>query len=112
MLFLVPARESARAHENILYTGENGVAHIVISRPQVLNVLATPCDLTLASDEASFGQVGPKLGSVDPGFGTAYLTRALSGELESHAGVQDLCRRFCSSKTTRASERARPRSWP
>ena len=34
------------------------------------NVLATICDLTLAADTAIFGQVGPKMGSVDPGFGT------------------------------------------
>jgi len=39
------------------------------------NVLATVCDLTIASDKAQFGQVGPKVGSVDPGFGTAYLAR-------------------------------------
>lgn len=35
------------------------------------NVLAVICDLTIASDRAQFGQVGPKVGSVDPGFGTA-----------------------------------------
>ena len=39
------------------------------------NVLATLCDLTIASEKAQFGQVGPKVGSVDPGFGTAYLAR-------------------------------------
>ena len=39
------------------------------------NVLATVCDLTIASEKAQFGQVGPKVGSVDPGFGTAYLAR-------------------------------------
>ncbi len=39
------------------------------------NVLATLCDLTIASENAVFGQVGPKVGSVDPGFGTAYLAR-------------------------------------
>ncbi|HVV79784.1 MAG TPA: enoyl-CoA hydratase-related protein [Pseudolabrys sp.] len=39
------------------------------------NVLATVCDLTIASETAKFGQVGPKIGSVDPGFGTAYLAR-------------------------------------
>src|SRR5882762_3457963 len=39
------------------------------------NVLATICDLTIASEKAVFGQVGPKVGSVDPGFGTAYLAR-------------------------------------
>ena len=41
------------------------------------NVLATLCDLTIASDKAQFGQVGPKVGSVDPGFGTAYLARVV-----------------------------------
>ena len=41
------------------------------------NVLATLCDLTLAAESAIFGQVGPKMGSVDPGFGTAYLARVV-----------------------------------
>jgi len=39
------------------------------------NVLATLCDFTIASEKAIFGQVGPRVGSVDPGFGTAYLAR-------------------------------------
>ena len=39
------------------------------------NVLATLCDFTIASENAIFGQVGPKVGSVDPGWGTAYLAR-------------------------------------
>lgn len=41
------------------------------------NVLATLCDLTIAGESARFGQVGPKVGSVDPGFGTAYLARVI-----------------------------------
>jgi len=41
------------------------------------NVLATICDMTIASEKAQFGQVGPKVGSVDPGFGTAYLARVV-----------------------------------
>lgn len=41
------------------------------------NVLATLCDLTIAGESAQFGQVGPKMGSVDPGFGTAYLARVV-----------------------------------
>src|SRR5438477_7549521 len=36
---------------------------------------ATVCDLTIASEKAVFGQVGPRLGSVDPGWGTAFLAR-------------------------------------
>ena len=39
------------------------------------NVFATLCDLTIAADTATFGQVGPKVGSVDPGWGTALLAR-------------------------------------
>jgi 2-ketocyclohexanecarboxyl-CoA hydrolase len=39
------------------------------------NVFATLCDLTIAADTAVFGQVGPKVGSVDAGWGTALLAR-------------------------------------
>jgi len=39
------------------------------------NVFATLCDLTIAADTARFGQVGPKVGSVDAGWGTAFLAR-------------------------------------
>ena len=39
------------------------------------NVLATLCDLTIAADTAKMGQVGPKVGSVDAGWGTALLAR-------------------------------------
>ena len=39
------------------------------------HVFATLCDLTIAADTATFGQVGPKVGSVDPGWGTALLAR-------------------------------------
>ncbi|MDD3447278.1 MAG: enoyl-CoA hydratase-related protein [Zavarzinia sp.] len=39
------------------------------------NVLATLCDLTIAAETAQFGQVGPKVGSVDAGWGTAFLAR-------------------------------------
>ena len=41
------------------------------------NVLCTICDLTICSDKAIFGQVGPKMGSVDPGYGTAFLARVV-----------------------------------
>jgi 2-ketocyclohexanecarboxyl-CoA hydrolase len=56
------------------------------------NVLATVCDLTIASDRAQFGQVGPKVGSVDPGFGTAYLARVV-GEKRARE-IWYLCRRY------------------
>ncbi len=50
------------------------------------NVLCTICDFTIASEKAVFGQVGPKVGSVDPGYGTAYLARVV-GEKK---GARDL----------------------
>ena len=56
------------------------------------NVLVTLCDLTIASDNAQFGQVGPKVGSVDPGFGTAYLARIV-GEKKARE-MWYLCRRY------------------
>ncbi|XOV85376.1 MAG: enoyl-CoA hydratase-related protein [bacterium] len=56
------------------------------------NVLATVCDLTLASSTAIFGQVGPKMGSVDPGFGTAYLAHVV-GEKKARE-IWYLCRRY------------------
>src|SRR3989440_2651902 len=49
----------------------NGYA---IGGGHVLHVL---CDLTIASQAAEFGQVGPRVGSFDAGFGTAYLARVV-----------------------------------
>jgi len=56
------------------------------------NVLVTCCDLAIASENAVFGQVGPKVGSVDPGFGTAYLSRVV-GEKKARE-IWFLCRRY------------------
>lgn len=39
------------------------------------HVLHVVCDLTIASENARFGQTGPKVGSFDAGFGSAYLAR-------------------------------------
>jgi len=56
------------------------------------NVLCTIADLTICSEKAVFGQVGPSMGSVDPGFGTAYLTRVV-GEKKARE-IWYLCRRY------------------
>ncbi len=56
------------------------------------NVLATLCDLTIASEKAVFGQVGPKVGSVDPGWGTAYLAHVV-GEKKARE-IWYMCRRY------------------
>jgi 2-ketocyclohexanecarboxyl-CoA hydrolase len=60
------------------------------------NVLATVCDLTIASEKAVFGQVGPRVGSVDPGWGTAYLSR-LVGEKRARE-IWFLCRRYSAAE--------------
>lgn len=39
------------------------------------HVLHVVCDLTIASENAKFGQTGPKVGSFDGGFGSSYLAR-------------------------------------
>ncbi|MDQ9021279.1 enoyl-CoA hydratase-related protein [Acinetobacter sichuanensis] len=56
------------------------------------NVLVTCCDLAIAADSAQFGQVGPKVGSVDPGFGTALLSRVV-GEKRARE-IWFMCRRY------------------
>ncbi|MEI4742018.1 enoyl-CoA hydratase-related protein [Rhodococcus erythropolis] len=56
------------------------------------NVLVTLCDLAIASDNAIFGQAGPKMGSVDPGFGTALLARVV-GEKKARE-IWYLCRKY------------------
>jgi 2-ketocyclohexanecarboxyl-CoA hydrolase len=68
----------------------NGYA---IGGGHVLHVL---CDLSIAADSAIFGQVGPKVGSVDPGFGTAYLAR-LVGEKKARE-IWYLCRRYTAAQ--------------
>jgi dihydroxynaphthoic acid synthetase len=49
----------------------NGVA---VGGGHVLHVL---CDLSIAADHARFGQSGPRVGSFDAGFGSAYLARVI-----------------------------------
>jgi 2-ketocyclohexanecarboxyl-CoA hydrolase len=56
------------------------------------HVLHFLCDLTIAAETARFGQVGPRVGSVDPGFGTAYLARVV-GEKRARE-IWLLCRQY------------------
>ena len=44
------------------------------------HVLHVICDLTIAADTATFGQTGPKVGSFDAGFGSAYLARVVGAK--------------------------------
>jgi naphthoate synthase len=50
------------------------------------------CDLTIAADNAIFGQVGPKMGSFDGGFGSSYLARMV-GQKKARE-IWFLCRQY------------------
>src|SRR3954463_12302274 len=56
------------------------------------HVLHVLCDLTIAADNAVFGQTGPRVGSFDAGFGTAYLARVV-GEKRARE-IWMLCRQY------------------
>jgi 2-ketocyclohexanecarboxyl-CoA hydrolase len=66
--------------------GVNGYA---IGGGHVLQVL---CDLSIAADTAIVGQTGPRVGSFDAGFGSAYLARVV-GEKRARE-IWFLCRRY------------------
>jgi naphthoate synthase len=64
----------------------NGVA---IGGGHVLHVV---CDVTIAAETARFGQAGPRVGSFDAGFGTAYLARVV-GEKRARE-IWFFCRQY------------------
>jgi naphthoate synthase len=94
------------------YVGEDGVPRlnvldlqkVIRSMPKVVialvagyaigggHVLHVVCDLTIAADNAVFGQVGPAMGSFDGGFGASYLARIV-GQKKARE-IWFLCRRY------------------
>ena len=56
------------------------------------NVLQMLCDLTIAADNAVFGQTGPKVGSFDGGFGSGYMARIV-GQKKARE-IWFLCRQY------------------
>lgn len=60
------------------------------------NVLQVVCDLTIASDNARFGQTGPKVGSFDAGFGSSYLARCV-GQKKARE-IWFLCRQYTAAE--------------
>ena len=65
------------------------VAGYAIGGGQVLHLL---CDLSLAAENAVFGQTGPRVGSFDGGFGASYLAR-LVGQRKARE-IWFLCRQY------------------
>ena len=56
------------------------------------HILHLVCDLSIASDNARFGQAGPRVGSFDAGFGTIFLSRIV-GEKKARE-IWYLCRQY------------------
>ncbi len=69
------------------------VAGYAIGGGQVLHLL---CDLSLAAENAVFGQTGPRVGSFDGGFGAGYLARVV-GQRKARE-IWFLCRRYDASQ--------------
>jgi len=65
------------------------VAGYAIGGGHVLHLL---CDLTIAADNAIFGQTGPRVGSFDAGFGASYLARIV-GQKKARE-IWYLCRQY------------------
>lgn len=94
------------------YVGEDGVPRLNVldlqklirSIPKVVialvsgyaigggHVLHVVCDLTIAADNAVFGQTGPKVGSFDGGFGSGYLARIVGHKKARE--IWYLCRQY------------------
>ncbi|NER26052.1 MAG: 1,4-dihydroxy-2-naphthoyl-CoA synthase [Symploca sp. SIO1C2] len=69
------------------------VAGYAIGGGHVLHVI---CDLTIAADNAIFGQTGPKVGSFDGGFGASYLARIV-GQKKARE-IWFLCRQYTAAQ--------------
>ncbi|XBO85767.1 enoyl-CoA hydratase-related protein [Bacillus licheniformis] len=62
------------------------------------HVLHIVCDLTIAADNAIFGQTGPKVGSFDAGYGSGYLARIVGHKKRAKSGT-------CAVSTTLRKQR-------
>ena len=69
------------------------VAGYAIGGGHVLHVV---CDLTIAAENARFGQTGPRVGSFDGGFGSSYLARIV-GQKKARE-IWYLCRQYDAQK--------------
>lgn len=108
--FCAGGDQSVRGHAG--YVGGDGVPRLNVldlqklirSIPKVVialvagyaigggHVLHVVCDLSIAADNAIFGQVGPRMGSFDAGFGSSYLARVV-GQKKARE-IWYLCRQY------------------
>lgn len=102
--------QKVRGHAG--YVGDDGVARLNVLELQRIirtmpkpvialvagysigggHVLSVICDLTIAADNAIFGQTGPKVGSFDGGFGASYLA-SIIGQKKARE-IWYLCRQY------------------
>ncbi len=105
-----------RVRGNGGYVGDDGIARLnvldlqrqirTLPKPVVAmvagyaigggHVLHLMCDLTIAADNAIFGQTGPKVGSFDGGYGASYLARIV-GQKKARE-IWFLCRQYDAKK--------------
>ncbi|MDP0495031.1 MAG: 1,4-dihydroxy-2-naphthoyl-CoA synthase [Verrucomicrobiota bacterium JB024] len=110
--FCAGGDQKIRGHQAGGYQGKDGVPRLNVldlqklirSMPKVVialvagyaigggHVLHVVCDLTIAADNAVFGQTGPKVGSFDGGFGSSYLARIV-GQKKARE-IWYLCRQY------------------
>ncbi len=108
--FCAGGDQSVRGHAG--YVGGDGVPRLNVldlqklirSIPKVVialvagyaigggHVLHVVCDLSIAAENAIFGQVGPRMGSIDAGFGSSYLARVV-GQKKARE-IWYLCRQY------------------
>ena len=106
------SRSSKSVRGSAGYIGEDGVPRLNVldlqklirSMPKVVialvagyaigggHVLHLVCDLTIAADNARFGQVGPKVGSFDGGFGAGLLANLVGPKKAKE--IWFLCRQY------------------
>ena len=60
------------------------------------HVLHIVCDLTIASENAKFGQTGPRVGSFDAGYGAGYLARMIGHKRAREVSI--LCRQYTAAQ--------------
>ena len=88
----VPRLNVLDLHMRIRYLPKPVVAQVAGFAVGGGHVLHLICDLTIAADNARFGQAGPRVGSFDAGFGSSYLARVV-GQKKARE-IWFLCRQY------------------
>ncbi|HEX3761286.1 MAG TPA: 1,4-dihydroxy-2-naphthoyl-CoA synthase [Kofleriaceae bacterium] len=88
----IPRLNVLDLHMRIRYLPKPVVAQVAGFAVGGGHVLHLVCDLTIAADNARFGQTGPRVGSFDAGFGSSYLARVV-GQKKARE-IWYLCRQY------------------